>query len=65
MKKKILDLPAAEQHKIRMRMYKGTMTQYIIYDTIYFDEDEYKNWKPRKSGRKPKGKNSVYVDNNK
>ena len=43
-------------------MYKGTMTQYIIDDTIYFDEYEYKNWKPRKSGRKPKENSDKYVN---
>lgn len=53
--KRLVDLTHSEAQKIRSRQLNGTMKE--LYDAEYylcFDENEYKNWKPKKLGRKPK-----------
>lgn len=53
---RLISLPRKDASKIRDRQLKGTMTEY--YDDekyLCFDDQELKRWKPRKSGRKPKG----------
>lgn len=43
-----------EYAKIRDRMKQGTMVRYIIDEQLYFDLDEYNNFKPRRAGRRIK-----------
>lgn len=53
---RLASLSRRESCKIRSRQMKGTMAVY--YDDekyLCFDDQELKRWKPRKSGRKPKG----------
>lgn len=51
--KRLIDLTFSEASKIRARQKNGTMTE--LFDNeqyLCFDEEELKNWKPRKNGRK-------------
>lgn len=53
--KRICELNKTEASKIRARQKNGTMEEYYDDDCyICYDVDEYKNWKPRKNGRKVK-----------
>lgn len=48
------DLPRNDARKIRARQLYGTMkVEYDDQGYICYDEDEYRAWKPKKSGRKP------------
>ena len=61
--KRLVELTHSEAQKIRSRQLKGTMKE--LYDQenyLCFDEIEYKNWKPRKNGRKPKRIAITYID---
>lgn len=53
---RLMSLTHKEASKIRDRQKKGTMKSYYD-DELYlcYDDEELKNWKPRKNGRKPKG----------
>lgn len=55
--KRVADMSAREATKIYARIKAGTM-KYYLDDIGYtlFDEDELANYKPKKSGRPPKGK---------
>ena len=51
--KRLAELPHNEYRKIRDRQKKGTMRELIDeYGYLCIDEEEYKNWKPKKAGRK-------------
>jgi hypothetical protein len=53
--KRLIELPEIEYRKIRFRQTKGTMKQFIDEEGyLCYDEEEYRNWKPRKAGRKIK-----------
>ena len=56
--KRVVDLPTlAEMKKIYARLQAKTMTYYEDEEGYaMFDEDEFKNYKPRKRGRKRKEK---------
>lgn len=52
--KRLISLSETEARKIRKRQENGTMSE--LYDSdlyLCYDEKEYKNWKPKKVGRKP------------
>lgn len=56
--KRVIDLPTATDSKrIYARLSQGTMTYYEDEEGYaMFDEDELASYKPKKSGRPPKGK---------
>jgi fibrillarin-like rRNA methylase len=57
--KRLIELSHSEASKIRARQNNGTMSE--LYDCekyLCYDEQEYKEWKPKKSGRKPKNTES-------
>lgn len=51
--KLLSSMPTKEYRKIIARMNLGRMTKHIQDESIYFDEEEYEKFKPKKSGRKP------------
>ena len=52
MLKRIIELPYNEARKIRARQKVGTMKEYYDDDQyLCFDEEELKNYKPKKIGR--------------
>lgn len=58
MLKRIIELPYNEARKIRARQKVGTMKEYYDDDQyLCFEEDELKNYKPRKDGRPAKRRN--------
>lgn len=55
--KRLIELTHEQARKIRARQLAGTMTE--LYDEekyLCFDEKELEKWKPKKVGRKPKGR---------
>lgn len=58
MLKRIIELSYNEARKIRARQKVGTMKEYYDEEKyICFDEEELKNYKPRKYGRHAKRRN--------
>lgn len=51
--KLLSSMPPKEYRRIMSRMNLGRMTRHIENDSIYFDEEEYENFKPKRTGRKP------------
>lgn len=53
--KRLVCLDLAEARKIRGRQLRGSMTElYDEEDYLCYDEEELKNWSPKKRGRKVK-----------
>lgn len=53
---RLVSLNFSEARKIRARQQKNTMTEHYDEDGyLCFDPKELQTYKPRKSGRKPKG----------
>ena len=58
MLKRIIELPYNEARKIRARQNVGTMKEYYDKEQyLCYDEEELKNYKPKKRGRLAKRRN--------
>ena len=59
--KRLISLSRSEASKIRNRQLNGTMGEYYDdEDYLCYSEQELRDWKPKKIGRKPKTKKGVW-----